>query len=71
MNLDELRASILEHLGVTVTRRPVLDDEGDEAVAVIVTASADQLDAVARWIDSARIGHLVQLEEAGDDKGPT
>ena len=41
MNLDELRASILEHLGVTVTRRPVLDDEGDEAVAVIVTASAD------------------------------
>ena len=49
----------------------MLDDEGDEAVAVIVTASADQLDAVARWIDSARIGHLVQLEEAGDDKGPT
>lgn len=71
MLLDEVRALTLEHLGVTVTRRPVLDDEGDEAVAVIVTASADQLDAVARWIDSARIGHLVQLEEAGDDKSPT
>ena len=32
MNLDELRASILEHLGVTVTRRPVLDDEGERLV---------------------------------------
>ena len=55
-----MRELILARLSVAVTRRPVVD----EAVAVVVTAGAEHYGAVARWIDSARIGCLVYLERS-------
>lgn len=46
MPMDEVRELVLAQLGITVTRQSVFDEDGNEAVAVVITATAEHFDAL-------------------------
>ena len=67
MNLDELRASILEHLGIT------LDEDEDEHEDldgvhddVLITATGTHFDALTDWLDATDTGRHIHLDRTGD-----
>lgn len=66
MNLDELRASILKHLGITLTEAEH-NEPGDVHDDVIITATGKHCDALTDWLDATDTGRHVWLDKANDD----
>ena len=69
MNLDELRASILEHLGITLDEDEDEDEHEDlDGVHddVLITATGTHFDALTDWLDDTDTGRHVHLDRTGD-----
>lgn len=69
MNLDELRASILEHLGITLDEDEDEDEHEDlDGVHddVLITATGTHFDALTDWLDATDTGRHIHLDRTGD-----
>jgi hypothetical protein len=61
MNVCELRTSILEGLGVTITEVPH-EEIGEEPTSkVVITAPRALLPALTDWLDATHTGRLVEM----------
>ena len=61
MNLDELRASILDALGIRLHEEDH-DEPGDRHDDVILTAGAEHRDALTDWLDRTDTGRHVYMD---------
>lgn len=66
MNICELRTSLLEAMGVTVTEVPheVLGEE--PAQMIVITAPRTLMPALTDWLDVTDTGRLVEMTFSAD-----
>lgn len=69
MNVDELRASLLEGLGVTATEEPHQEVGEEPTSKVVITAPRALIDPLTDWLDVTHTGRLVVM--TFDDEGRT
>ena len=67
MNVCELRTSILEGLGVTITEVPH-EEIGEEPTSkVVITAPSALMPALTDWLDVTHTGRLMEMTFTDED----
>lgn len=61
MNICELRASIIEGMGVTITEVPHEEIGREPTKKVVITAPRALLPALTDWLDATHTGRLVEI----------
>jgi hypothetical protein len=61
MNVDELRASLLEGLGVAVTEVPHAEVGDEPTSKVVITAPRSLIGPLTEWLDVTHTGRLVVM----------
>ncbi|WP_424347341.1 hypothetical protein [Kocuria sp. CH-021] len=61
MNLCELRTSILESLGVTITEVPHEEIDEDSTSKIVSIAPRELLPTLTDWLDATHTGWLVEI----------
>lgn len=66
--IDDLRASLLDGLGVTVSEEPHLEVGEEPTSKVVITAPRSLTAPLSDWLDRTNTGWLVVLTFVSDDE---
>lgn len=66
MDLNDLRTSLLEGLGVTVTEEPYEEVGEPVGTKVVITAPRSLIAPMTDWLDATNTGRLVVMNFTGE-----
>ncbi|GGG68617.1 hypothetical protein GCM10011374_36250 [Kocuria dechangensis] len=70
MDINELRASLLEGLGVSITEQSH-EEIGEEPITkLVITAPWTLMPAMTDWLDATDTGRMVEMSFTGDRGRP-